>query len=363
MRRIFALFTTFALILSLVSCGKTEKNAPVEYGSAAEAGAALGYQLPEPDLEANGLTFASAEVLQDEVAHVTYNASGSVVDFFVTTEKSRFKGLAGLNGSSAGGVEAPSEEFSPLAIQVADSSTLYSEFSYTYDEHDCYLALAETFSASKSDYLDLLNRYSELLISYADQLHNLEEAPDFVRYLDEKATGKDKEDSSASASASGSDAPAEESAQPDQSEAPAEEPAKPAESETPAEEPAKPAESESPTEKPEKPAESEAPTEKPEKPAESEAPAEKPEKPAKTEAPAESASALELDYYDLTLIHIGDAYTLKVTGGNGSYEWHSADSSIASVSEGGTVKAVGSGKTTVTCTSGNSTASAVIRVR
>lgn len=74
---------------------------------------------------------------------------------------------------------------------------------------------------------------------------------------------------------------------------------------------------------------------------------------------------LALDYYDITLASVGDSYTFSPTGGDGTYTWESADRAIAIVSPtGGTVTAVASGTTTVTCTSGDGqTAEVIIRVR
>ncbi len=74
---------------------------------------------------------------------------------------------------------------------------------------------------------------------------------------------------------------------------------------------------------------------------------------------------LSLEYNDITLASVGDSYTFTPTGGDGTYTWESADRSVAIVSPtGGTVTAVASGTTTVTCTSGDGqTAEVIIRVK
>ncbi|MCD8335085.1 MAG: Ig-like domain-containing protein [Clostridiales bacterium] len=82
-------------------------------------------------------------------------------------------------------------------------------------------------------------------------------------------------------------------------------------------------------------------------------------------AASASLEHLQLEYNDITLANVGDSYTFSPTGGDGTYTWESADRSIAIVSPtGGTVTAVASGTTTVTCTSGDGqTAEVIVRVR
>ncbi len=82
-------------------------------------------------------------------------------------------------------------------------------------------------------------------------------------------------------------------------------------------------------------------------------------------AASDAVAHLYLDHYDITLVSAGDSYTFSPTGGDGTYTWESADRSIAIVSPtGGTVTAVASGTTTVTCTSGDGqTAEVIIRVK
>ena len=59
----------------------------------------------------------------------------------------------------------------------------------------------------------------------------------------------------------------------------------------------------------------------------------------------------------------GLQYTLKASGGSGEYTWSSADSSVATVSEGGTVTGVGNGNTEVTVTDGFTTATCIVRIK
>ncbi|MCD8052283.1 MAG: Ig-like domain-containing protein [Clostridiales bacterium] len=80
---------------------------------------------------------------------------------------------------------------------------------------------------------------------------------------------------------------------------------------------------------------------------------------------SDTVAHLYLELYDITLSSVGDNYTFSPTGGDGTYTWESADRSIAIVSPaGGTVTAVASGTTTVTCTSGDGqTAEVIVRVK
>lgn len=76
----------------------------------------------------------------------------------------------------------------------------------------------------------------------------------------------------------------------------------------------------------------------------------------------ETTGTITLQYYDITLVSIGDGYTFKPSGGNGSYTWSIADPSIASVDSNGTVIAKSYGETTLTCTSGSASVTVIIRV-
>ncbi|MCD8353425.1 MAG: Ig-like domain-containing protein [Clostridiales bacterium] len=80
------------------------------------------------------------------------------------------------------------------------------------------------------------------------------------------------------------------------------------------------------------------------------------------ETEAETTGSIVVEYTDITLSHVGDGYTCKPTGGNGTYTWSSADSSIATVSSSGYIVGVSKGNTTVTCTSGSETLTIIVRV-
>lgn len=84
---------------------------------------------------------------------------------------------------------------------------------------------------------------------------------------------------------------------------------------------------------------------------------------AETEEPeAETTGSIVVEYTDITLTHVGDGYTCKPTGGNGTYTWSSADTSVATVNSSGYIVGVGKGTTTVTCTSGSETLTIIVRV-
>lgn len=91
------------------------------------------------------------------------------------------------------------------------------------------------------------------------------------------------------------------------------------------------------------------------------------EQPEETETnqtqPAEEPAGVEitLNYYDITLAQMGHATQLVASGGNGSYTWSVSDSSVATVDSTGLVVRVGSGTTTVTCTSGDKTKECIVR--
>lgn len=74
----------------------------------------------------------------------------------------------------------------------------------------------------------------------------------------------------------------------------------------------------------------------------------------KNTADTAPTDTIVLEYYDITLVNPGDAYTFSPSGGDGTYTWKSANKEVAIVSPtGGTVTAVANGTTTVTCTSGD----------
>lgn len=72
---------------------------------------------------------------------------------------------------------------------------------------------------------------------------------------------------------------------------------------------------------------------------------------------------ITLNYYDITMGQVGDGTQLTASGGNGSFTWSSADSSIATVNSKGFVIGVAKGNTTVTVTSGGKSATCTVRVK
>lgn len=90
---------------------------------------------------------------------------------------------------------------------------------------------------------------------------------------------------------------------------------------------------------------------------------EEPDTPDEEPEETEGTQPITLDYYDITLVNIGDPHTFQVSGGNGTYQWSSADPSVATVDANGRVVAVGTGTTTITCTSGDQTQECVVRVK
>ena len=82
-----------------------------------------------------------------------------------------------------------------------------------------------------------------------------------------------------------------------------------------------------------------------------------------TDEPAPS-TPVSLSSQDFTLDAAkGLQYTLKASGGSGEYTWTSADPSVATVSENGTVTGVGNGNTEITATDGFTTAACIVRIK
>lgn len=87
-------------------------------------------------------------------------------------------------------------------------------------------------------------------------------------------------------------------------------------------------------------------------------------------AEAEEESDLELyytylgeRYTDITLNNVGDGFALEVSGGTGTYQWSTSNAAVATVTDGGSVYATGSGRCTITVTSGGASASVIVIVR
>ena len=76
------------------------------------------------------------------------------------------------------------------------------------------------------------------------------------------------------------------------------------------------------------------------------------------------STAVALNSSDFTLdASRGLQYTLTASGGSGTYTWSSADTSVATVSEDGTVTGLRNGNTEVTVTDGFTTATCIVRIK
>lgn len=316
MKRIFPLLLALGLLIALPACGKKDREPTVvSYDSVSQVSQALGYDLLAIEQNSTNLTFSSSAVVDDVIGQVDYETGNSGVRLRMTLDKNQFEGLSGYqNAGKAGGIEAPSDVFSRLELYVVDDSTYFCEFSYTYDSYTCYLSLAETKTT--------FDAYSILLINYVNQIYNMSDVPNFVYALNPDYGKEVEEDASTPKQEETQSSAESQESEPSSDEAEKEEPKE--ESKTDQESEAK-----------------------------------------KTEEKAEddASSSITLEYYDITLVNVGDAYTFSPSGGDGSYTWKSADSSIAAVSDSGTVTAVGSGETTVTCTSGDLSVDVIVRVQ
>ena len=77
-----------------------------------------------------------------------------------------------------------------------------------------------------------------------------------------------------------------------------------------------------------------------------------------------NGNSISLQYYDITLVHVGDSFQFEPSGGDGKkYSWSSANQDVASISSDGKVTATGVGQTTLTCKSGDASVDVVVRVR
>lgn len=333
MRRILSVLLCCMMLFSLAACGRSpEQELKVEEKSTiADTNEALGYDLLTLETAGTSLQFSSTAIVDDDIGQVTYQNGKSAVTLRMTLNKDKAEGLAGYeNSGTAGAIDAPADVFSKLSIQVVDNSVYFCEFSYTNCGCTCYLSLAET----KTN-LDL---YSVLLISYINQLYNAEGIPSFV-YVVDPSLKLDQEAPEASGSAESSEPETDTSAPSDDR-----------------------PELEDEAEDQEKSEDDTAADQADD--GNSGTADEEPQTAETTTEPEAPSGTISLEYYDITLINVGDAYTFSPSGGNGTYSWSSSDSSVASVSADGTVTAVGSGTATVTVTSGDGlSANITVRVK
>ena len=367
MRRFFSLTLALLMLCFLAACaGSQEQEQKVEVkGGIAEVSEALEYDFLGYNTSGTTLSFDSAAVVDDNIAQALYKNGKSEVTLRMTLDKDKAEGLAGYrNAGTAGAIEAPTDVFSKLSIQVVDNSTYFCEFTYTNCGCSCFLSLAET----KTN-LDL---YSTLLIDYVNQLYNMEGIPSYVYKVDPSLKEEETPAESSEAEAASVSAEAEPSAEPEKEsaeesgEATAEESDKESakEEEEAEEKDSEKEDSEKKESEKEDSEKKETEKENSEKEESEKEDSEKKESEEKKEKEEEKASgSITLTYYDITLVSIGDYYTFEPKGGKSPYTWKSANKKVATVSEDGTVKAVGKGTTTVTVKSKDGiTAEVIVRV-
>lgn len=320
MRRLFALLLSLALLCSLVSCGSREADSSadaydpsVHYASPDLMAEVLGYDMfPYDDAS---LTLTDCAVLNENIGILTYSTENqSVVTLKMTVDADANESISILSDSTQqqGGVQAPCADFGPLNVYIdKDADLCFCPFTYQEDGYTCYLYLSETGT-------DFNSGFSKRLITFVNQIYQSSETSSYVTYLDNIAKAKAAAEKAQEEAAKQKEA---ESSEGDKSQDTDQQP-KPdsQDKETP---PAEPAEDDEPAQQPE----------------------------TDTAEPEAPAGSITLQYYDITLVNIGDAYTFTPSGGTAPYTWTSADSSVATVSSGGTVTAAGHGQTTVTCSS------------
>lgn len=76
-----------------------------------------------------------------------------------------------------------------------------------------------------------------------------------------------------------------------------------------------------------------------------------------------SSGTLALNRTDFSLTKKGETFTMRVTGASGTPTWSIKDSSVATISSDGVIKAVSSGTTTVTCKVDGQTLTCVVRCK
>lgn len=323
MKKIFALFLSLALCISLAACGSQKEPADtsmedtaVHYDSYELLKSVLGYDMFQ--FEDERLTLTGCSIQDETIGVLTYSTDKDhTVTLKMTVDEPSNETLSTLSEETKqqGGVQAPSGDFGPLNVYLdKDANLCFCPFTYTSGGYTCYLYLSETDTTFNTG-------FSDRLIDFVDLLYQSTETPSYVTYLDniakaeaaaeqareEAANPKPKEDTTPQQDQTSDEAQEEDQPQDDKSE------------NTDAQ-----------------------PTE--------DTPSQPEETPTEPETPAATGS-ITLEYYDITLVNVGDAYTFSPSGGASPYTWRSANTNVASVSSGGTVTAVGSGQTTVTCTS------------
>ncbi len=326
MHRRLAFLLALILLGSLMSCGSGDADSSAEtsdltvhYDSPEEMAAVLGYEMFE--YEDTTLTLTDCSILNEVIGILTYSTEeDSVVTLKMTVDSDANELISILSDSAQqqGSIAPPCDDFSVLNAYIdKDADLCFSSFTYTEDGYTCYLYLSETGTSFNGG-------FSQRVIDFVDQIYQSSETSSFAAYLDniakaeaeaesdEEDTSQEEEDSSSQDSTDQEDTDSESEA--DESETSTSGDT----ATTDADDDAADAD------------ESDEDT---------------------TSDTTTTTGSITLEYYDITLVNVGDAYTLTPSGGTSPYTWTSADSSVATVSSSGTITAVGQGQTTVTCTS------------
>lgn len=332
MKPFLSLFLAFTMLLTLCACGDTKQDEILftEVSSVDEVNQQLGYKMLTIDSKDDAITWATAAFRSasdassnDAVGQLTYVSMHSTITLRMTMDEARGTGLAGYtNAGLAGSVDAPASSFSDLNIYVIHSDLFFCEFSFTSEKSTCYLSL----SKNNTD----LDSYSKLLIDFVNQLYNMTETPDFALQEQRKSdTAAQKKAAAEAQQNAAAEAPVkEETANTEQTQT-----------------------GNATQTTPEVTAPTDTTTDTAETP---------------VETPTEEVTptgSITLEYYDMTF-KVGEGWTLHPTGGKEPYKWSSANTAIATVTDGGTINAVSAGETTLTCTSSDGlTANVIVRVK
>lgn len=323
MKKFFALFLSLALCFSLSACGSQKEpadtsleNAGTRYDNYESLKSVLGYDMFQ--FEDESLTLTGCSIQDENIGVLTYSTDKNhTVTLKMTVDETSNETISILSEETKqqGGVQAPSGDFGPLNVYLDKEANLcFCPFTYTSGGYTCYLYLSETDTSFNTG-------FSDRLIDFVDLLYQSTDTPSYATYLDNIAKAE---------------AAAEKAR---------EEAAKPKEETTPKQD--KTSDEDKDQDKTGDSKSDNTDTQ----PSEDTTP-ESEETPVTTEPETPAATGgITLKYYDITLVNIGDAYTFSPSGGASPYTWKSANTNVASVSSGGTVTAVGSGQTTVTCTS------------
>ena len=353
MRRFLSLLLSALLVCALASCGaaqdqsdQPEKDTAVHYDNVELLNEALGYPMIQfLDVQ---LTLTDCAMQDQAIGILTYtNADDHTITLKMTVDQDYYESLSLLSDTAehVGGVQAPSDDFGTLNV-YSDQGTCFCPITYTVDDYTCYLNLSETDTSFNGG-------FSEHLISFINQLYQSDEVPGYVTYLDNIAKAQ-------AAAKKAQEAAQQAKEQEDQQKQEAEQQTEETTQQPAEEEPEQ--ESEEQTEQSDPQVDETQDEEEADPGDEDETQDDQQTSQDEEEPQSNDADTITLAYYDITLVNVGDAYTFSPSGGNGSYSWKSANPNVASVSQDGTVTATGVGETTVTCTSGDISATVTVRV-